>query len=287
MSAMAKEVVENPGATPFSREHDMLLTAGERVSMSLLTLALLKRNLPAMSLTGSQCGIITSDKHGDANIHDLRPTRLSENLACGKISVVAGFQGVSEAREITTLGRGGSDFTAVALAEHFGASRTVLYKDVPGFYAQAPHLAVSDEHRVVPALSWREAFYLSLFGANVIHWKAALRAWKTSTPYEIRSSFQDLPGSRIANSGDQQHMLMSSLEAKDLSEEQFSLMQEYFSLSWEDKQAHQAVAIVKTKKSFSTNGDIPIKHTTVGDWICLLFPYADQQKVGEELANIL
>ena len=121
-----------------SREKDMLLSVGERVSMSLLAMLLQKEGLDAVSLTGSQAGIITTNEHLDAKIVDVRPTRLKELLAKGKIPVIAGFQGVSLEKEVTTLGRGGSDTSAVALAVALDADKVVFYKDVRGVYSGDP-----------------------------------------------------------------------------------------------------------------------------------------------------
>lgn len=140
---------------PPERELDMLLSVGERVSISLLAMALAKKGRQAVSLTGSQSGIVTSSDHTNALILDVRPHRLLSYLSEGRIVIVAGFQGVSEAKEITTLGRGGSDTTAVALGVALKSSHIEFFKDVGGIYSQDPHCYA--DAAIVPRLSYDEA----------------------------------------------------------------------------------------------------------------------------------
>ena len=137
--ANAKRLSPNPAR----RELDMLLSAGERISMALLCIALRELGGDAISFTGSQSGIITNDRHSDARIIEVRPFRVQDELARGKIVVVAGYQGVSYKKEVTTLGRGGSDTTAVAMAAALGAQWCEICSDVDGVYSADP--------RVVPA----------------------------------------------------------------------------------------------------------------------------------------
>ena len=120
---------------PPRREMDMLLSTGERITMSLLCMALHQRGMDAVSLTGSQCGIITNDRHNDAQVIEVRPFRVQDEMAKGKVVVIGGFQGVSYKRDITTLGRGGADTTAVALAAALDAERCEIYSDVDGVYS--------------------------------------------------------------------------------------------------------------------------------------------------------
>src|SRR4029450_7641141 len=121
-------------------ELDMVLTPGERISMSLLSMALNARDVPAVSFTGSQSGIITNDAHTSARIVEVRPFRVQDELARGKVVIVAGYQGVSYKKEVTTLGRGGSDTTAVALAAALGAEACEIYSDVDGIYSADPRV---------------------------------------------------------------------------------------------------------------------------------------------------
>ena len=146
--ALAKQVSPNPER----RELDMLLTAGERISMALLSMAIRELGGDAISFTGSQSGIITNDRHVDARIVEVRPFRVQDELARGKIVVVAGYQGVSYRREVTTLGRGGSDTTAVAMAAALGAEYCEICSDVDGVYTADPRVvpdATPDRHALV------------------------------------------------------------------------------------------------------------------------------------------
>jgi aspartate kinase len=156
--------------TPARRELDMLLTAGERISMALLSLALNARGVPAVSFTGSQSGIITNDAHANARIVEVRPFRVQDELARGKVVIVAGYQGVSYKREVTTLGRGGSDTTAVALAAALDAEACEIYSDVDGVYSADPRL-VSDARRI-PELSYQEMQEFAESGARVLNAQA-------------------------------------------------------------------------------------------------------------------
>src|SRR5438876_3454848 len=133
--ALAKQVSPDPPR----RELDMLLTCGERISMALLSMALHEQAVPAISFTGSQSGIITNDAHAQARIVEVRPYRIQDELANGKVVIVAGYQGVSSRREVTTLGRGGSDTTAVALAAALGAD-CEIYSDVDGVFSADPRV---------------------------------------------------------------------------------------------------------------------------------------------------
>jgi aspartate kinase len=169
-------------ASPPKRELDMLLSVGERVTMSLLAMAL---TTPAVSFTGSQSGIITTSDHSDALIIDVTPYRILEALKQNKVVIVAGFQGVSQGREITTLGRGGSDTTAVALAVALQADSVVFYKDVPAVYSADPKkdsLAKPLEY-----LSYSEAASLVSEGHAVIHPRAISLASKNHLPLSVRS----------------------------------------------------------------------------------------------------
>src|SRR5687767_252284 len=152
---------------PPRRELDMLVSTGERVSMSLLCIAIAARGESAISFTGSQSGIITNDRHFDARIIEVRPHRIEDELARGRVVIVAGFQGVSYKREITTLGRGGSDTTAVALAAALGAEHCEICSDVDGVYSADPRVVSSAE--ILHAISHDEMLELAAHGAKVLH----------------------------------------------------------------------------------------------------------------------
>jgi len=171
---------------PAPRELDMLLTTGERTSMAMLALALHGLGVSAISLTGSQCGVITNHQHGRARIVDVRPFRILDELAAGHVVVVGGFQGVSYKREVTTLGRGGSDTSAVALAAALGAD-CEIYSDVDGVYDGDPR-QVEDARRI-DALDYGEMQALSRAGAKVLHARAVELAAERGIAIYARASF--------------------------------------------------------------------------------------------------
>lgn len=156
--------------TPPRRELDMLLSCGERISMALLAMALQKRGLDAISFTGSQSGILTNDRHSGARIIEVRPVRIEDELARDKVVIVAGFQGMSYKREITTLGRGGSDTTAVALAAALAAEYCEICSDVDGVYSADPR--VVPEARRLDEISYDEMQELAEHGAKVLNAQA-------------------------------------------------------------------------------------------------------------------
>jgi aspartate kinase len=182
--ALAKQVDENPPR----RELDMLLTTGERVSMALLSMAVQKRGVDAISFTGSQSGIITNDRHFDARIIEVRPHRIEDELARGRVVIVAGYQGMSYRREITTLGRGGSDTTAIALAAALGAERAEIYSDVDGVYSADPRVVREATH--LPAISYEEMQEMAEAGAKVLNATAVEFARRAKITIVARSTFE-------------------------------------------------------------------------------------------------
>jgi len=180
---------------PDPRELDMLLTAGERQTIALLSIAVRALGEEAVSFTGSQVGIITDRFHADARIQEVRGERLKEALRRGKIPIVAGFQGVSYDKEITTLGRGGSDVTAVALAAFLGAERCELFKDVTGLFTENPR--EFPRVRSIPSISFAELAELAVSGAEVIHPRACALAEKYGVPLVIRSAFNNKRGTMV------------------------------------------------------------------------------------------
>jgi aspartate kinase len=164
--ALAKKVTDNPAR----RELDLLLSAGERISMTLLSMALNARGVPAVSFTGSQSGIVTNDAHTNARIVEVRPFRVQDELARGQVVIVAGYQGVSYKKDVTTLGRGGSDTTAVALAAALDAEACEIYSDVEGVYTADPRV-VPDARRL-SELSYEEMQELAEAGAKVLNAQA-------------------------------------------------------------------------------------------------------------------
>jgi aspartate kinase len=190
--ALAHEV----SRAPSRRELDMLLTTGERVSMALLAMALHDLGVDAISFTGSQSGILTDDNHSAARIVGIRPDRIRAELDRGRVVIVAGFQGVNpETREITTLGRGGSDTTAVALAAALGPGRCEIYTDVAGVFTADPRVVPAA--RVIPELSYRACSTLAHLGGRVLHARCVDLAARHRVPLVVRSSFDDAPGTRL------------------------------------------------------------------------------------------
>ncbi|MBU1675116.1 aspartate kinase, partial [bacterium] len=180
---------------PPRRELDLLLSVGERISMTLLSMALQAHGCSAISFTGSQCGLITDCSHTEACILEVKGDRVREALAAGHVVVVAGFQGVSRDREVTTLGRGGSDATAVALAAALGAERCEILKDVDGVFTGDPH-RLSGVRRY-DTLTYEELATLADAGCEVVHPRAVDYARRHGVPLFIGSSFHDTPGTRV------------------------------------------------------------------------------------------
>src|SRR5438876_6859069 len=186
--ALAKQRATKPDR----RELDMRLTAGERISMSLLSLAIRELGGDAISFTGSQSGIVTNDRHVDARIIEVRPVRVQVELARGKIVVIAGYQGVSYRREVTTLGRGGSDTTAVAMAAALGAAYCEICSDVDGVYTADPRVVPSA--RRIPSLSYEETQELAEAGARVLNAQAVEFAKEQGIAIYARATASPLPG---------------------------------------------------------------------------------------------
>src|SRR6478609_1898432 len=180
--------------TPPRRELDMLLSCGERISMALLAMALEQRGLSAISFTGSQSGILTNDRHSGARIIEVRPVRIEDELERGKVVIVAGFQGMSYKREITTLGRGGSDTTAVALAAALGAD-CEIYSDVDGVYSADPRVVPEAQH--LPTLGYDEMQELSEHGAKVLNAQAVEHAREKGIVIHARSTHTAGSGTAI------------------------------------------------------------------------------------------
>jgi aspartate kinase len=189
--ALARQVTPDP----HRRELDMLLTAGERISMALLNMALHARGVPAVSFTGSQSGIITDGAHTNARILEVRPVRILEELSRGKVVIVAGYQGVSREKEVTTLGRGGSDTTAVALAAALEAEVCEICSDVDGVFTADPRIVSGA--RKLSELSHDEMQELALAGAKVLNAQAVEFARDRGITIHARSTFGAGPGTKV------------------------------------------------------------------------------------------
>ncbi|HEY6480096.1 MAG TPA: aspartate kinase [Streptosporangiaceae bacterium] len=184
---------------PTGRELDMLLTAGERISMSLLAMAIANLGLEGRSFTGSQAGVITDSRHGKARIIDVTPSRIQSALEDGAIPIVAGFQGVSQtSKDITTLGRGGTDTTAVALAAALGADVCEIYTDVDGVFTADPRIVPTA--RRIPQISYEEMLEMAACGAKVLVLRCVEYARRYDIPIHVRSSFSNQEGTWVQGS---------------------------------------------------------------------------------------
>jgi len=210
------ELAAQVSRDPHPRELDMLLTAGEQTSIALLSMALIDRGLPAMSFTGPQAGIVTDSSHGKARIVELRVERVRAALDRGEVAIVAGFQGISSGRDITTLGRGGSDTTAVALAAALEANACEIYTDVDGVYTADPRLV--SEARKLDELSYEEMLDLAACGARVLALRSVEYARSTGVAIHVRSSFDESEGTWIRTKEELvEHAIISGI-AHDTSE---------------------------------------------------------------------
>jgi aspartate kinase len=211
--AQAKEISPVPPA----RELDMLLTAGERISMTLLAMAIHELGYTALSLTGSQAGIITDAIHGKARILDITPGRITAGLAAGHVVIVAGFQGVSrDSKDVTTLGRGGSDMTAVALAAALGAPVCEIYTDVDGVYTADPRICPSA--RKLAWVSHEEMLELAASGSAVLQTRSVEYARNHGVAIHVRSSFTWSEGTWVVEKGEAMEQAIISGVAHDVSE---------------------------------------------------------------------
>jgi aspartate kinase len=191
-------LAEQVSPLPPARELDMLLTAGERISMAVLAMAIAALGQEARSFTGSQAGVITDSAHGRARIIDVTPGRIQAALADGHIAIVAGFQGVSQdTKDITTLGRGGSDTTAVALAAALGADVCEIYTDVDGIFTADPRIVKTAQqiHRITS----EEMLEMAASGAKVLHLRCVEYARRFNVPVHVRSSFSHREGTWVTD----------------------------------------------------------------------------------------
>ncbi len=188
---LANEI--DPAGPP--RERDVLASAGEQVSIALMAMSIEKLGRPAISFTGPQIDMRTDTAFTKAKILSIDDRKIQDAFASGKVVVIAGFQGVTDTEEITTLGRGGSDTTAVALAAVLKAERCDIYTDVDGVYSADPRIV--SNVRKIPALSYEEMLEMASMGAKVLHTRSVQFAAKYNVTIQVRSSFQDIPGTLI------------------------------------------------------------------------------------------
>ena len=209
---LANDVASNPGG----RELDMLLTSGERISIALVAMAVADLGVPAVSFTGSQAGIVTDTQHGNAKIVEIKGDRIREALDAGNVCVVAGFQGVSTAKEIVTLGRGASDLTAVAMAARFGADSCEIYTDVEGVYTADPRIVPNA--RKLAQITLEEMLEMAATGGRVLALRSVEYARNHGVKIHVRSSFTWAPGTWVTEENPAMEQAIISGVTHDTSE---------------------------------------------------------------------
>jgi aspartate kinase len=219
------DLAQQVSPLPPPRELDMLLTSGERISMALLAMAIANQGFEARSFTGSQAGVITDSSHGRARIIDVTPGRISDAIAAGYIAIVAGFQGVSQdTKDITTLGRGGSDTTAVALAAALEADVCEIYTDVDGVFSADPRLVPNA--RKLDRLSYEEMLEMAASGAKILMLRCVEYARRYGVPVHVRSSFSDHDGTWVVGIPEEELVEQAIISgvAHDLSEARITVV---------------------------------------------------------------
>lgn len=191
------EKIQSVTEKPSDRESDACVSAGENISAALVAMAVQSMGCDAVSLSGWQAGLVTDSVYGNARIRLMKGDRIRRELAAGKIVVVAGFQGIDREENVTTLGRGGSDTTAVALAALLKADQCVIYTDVPGVYDKDPR-RFSDAVKF-PVIGYDAMLSLCAHGAQVLHDRCVEIAKEYGIPVEVRSAFTDEPGTIVGN----------------------------------------------------------------------------------------
>jgi aspartate kinase len=278
------DLAEQVSPIPAPRELDMLLTAGERISMALLAMAVGNLGHEARSFTGSQAGVITDSSHGKAKIIDVTPGRIERALQEGAIAIVAGFQGVSQdTKDITTLGRGGSDTTAVALAAALHADVCEIYSDVDGVFTADPRIVPAAQKR--DRISYEEMLEMAACGAKILHLRCVEYARRYDIPIHVRSSFSKLTGTWIADKTEDTDMEQAIIAgvAHDRSEAKITVV------GVPDK-VGEAARIFETLANAQINLDMIVQNisaaaTNLTD-ISFTLPRADGQTAMTSLAKI-
>jgi aspartate kinase len=271
---------------PPARELDMLLTAGERMSAALLAMAIADTGETARSFTGSQAGVITTAAHGNARIIDITPGRIESALAAGDIVIVAGFQGVSQdTKDVTTLGRGASDTTAVALAAALDAEFCEIYTDVDGIFSADPRIVPGA--RQIPRISYEETLELAANGAKILHLRCVEFARRSNVPVHVRSSFSNKPGTWVmdlpaTSEGTPMEAALITGIAHDKSDAKITVV-------GVPDRAGQAARIFRTVADADINIDMIVQNVSVTDAttaISFTLPQTDGKKAIEALRRI-
>ncbi|MGI5268200.1 aspartate kinase [Nonomuraea sp. CA-218870] len=280
------DLAEQVSPLPQGRELDMLLTAGERISMALLAMAIANLGHEARSFTGSQAGVITNSSHGKARIIDVTPSRIQEAIDQGHIAIVAGFQGVSQdTKDITTLGRGGSDTTAVALAAALEADVCEIYTDVDGIFTADPRIVPAA--RRIPRISYDEMMEMAACGAKILHLRCVEYARRFDLPIHVRSSYSNREGTWVVSDpyseGTEMEQPIISGVAHDRSEAKITVV------GVPDK-VGEAAAIFKTLADAEINIDMIVQNVSAAATgrtdISFTLPTTDSQTALTALKKI-
>jgi aspartate kinase len=260
--------------TQTPREMDMLLTAGERISMALLCMALADIGVPALSFTGSQAGIITDTDHQRAKILEIRADRLTEAVHSNMVPVVAGFQGVSTSKNVTTLGRGGSDTTAVALASVLGADVCEIYTDVSGVFTADPRVVPTAKK--IPAISFEEMLELASSGGRVLALRSVEFARNFNVPLHVRSSFTWEPGTWVGEEGTSMEQAVVSAVSHESNEVKITITKV-------PDHPGVAAAIFRAVADQGVNIDMIVQNTSVQGYTDISFT-APRSEMNEALS---
>jgi aspartate kinase len=276
------ELAQQVTPQPHPRELDMLLTAGERISMAVLAMAIADLGHEARSFTGSQAGVITDSVHGRARIIDVTPGRIQDALDEGAIAIVAGFQGVSQdTKDITTLGRGGSDTTAVALAVALRAEVCEIYTDVDGVFSADPRIVATA--RRLDRVSYEEMLELAAAGAKVLHLRCVEYARRSDMPIHVRSSFSQREGTWVTNERDDMEQAIISGVAHDRSEAKVTVV------GVPDKPG-EAAAIFRAVADAEVNIDMIVQNISAASTgrtdITFTLPKTDGQRATTALRRV-
>ncbi|MFG6193533.1 aspartate kinase [Nonomuraea sp. NPDC050451] len=280
------DLAEQVSPLPPGRELDMLLTSGERISMALLAMAIANLGHEARSFTGSQAGVITDSTHGKARIIDVTPSRIREAIDQGNIAIVAGFQGVSQdTKDITTLGRGGSDTTAVALAAALQADVCEIYTDVDGVFTADPRIVPAAQQ--IPRISYDEMMEMAACGAKILHLRCVEYARRFDLPIHVRSSFSTKEGTWVVSDpyteGTEMEQPIISGVAHDRSEAKITVV------GVPDK-VGEAASIFKTLADAEINIDMIVQNVSAAATgrtdISFTLPTADAQTALSSLKKI-
>jgi aspartate kinase len=278
------DLAQQVSPLPAGRELDMLLTAGERISMALLAMAIGNLGQEAQSFTGSQAGVITDGAHGKAKIIDVTPSRIEKALEAGAIAIVAGFQGVSQdTKDITTLGRGGSDTTAVALAAALEADVCEIYSDVDGVFTADPRIVATARKR--DRISYEEMLEMAASGAKILHLRCVEYARRYQMPIHVRSSFSKKTGTWIADDSEVENMEQAIIAgvAHDRSEAKITVV------GVPDK-VGEAARIFEALSEAQINLDMVVQNVSAASTnltdISFTLPRADGQQAMAALAQL-